>query len=146
MLTRGRRNELLEMLGSEDLQWKTHFQAESARSTRSSARTPSWGRRRTAFGEATERDIEDINLALVEREPVTLILSEKGWIRAMRGHISDLSGLNFKDGDKLKFWVHAETTDKLLLMGGPVAAFFTLQGGQNCLVVAGHGEPIRGAR
>ena len=134
------RNELLEMLGSEDLQWK-RISKQIREIYKIFGPDTELGRRRTAFGEATERDIEDINLALVEREPVTLILSEKGWIRAMRGHISDLSGLNFKDGDKLKFWVHAETTDKLLLMA-TCGRFFTLQadklpGGR------GHGEPIR---
>nr|WP_321982627.1 DNA topoisomerase IV subunit A [uncultured Cohaesibacter sp.] len=134
------RAELIEMLGSEELQWK-RISKEIREIYKIFGPDTELGRRRSQFGEASERDIEDINLAMVEREPVTLVLSEKGWIRAMKGHISDLSSLNFKDGDKLKFAVQAETTDKLLLMGTN-GRFFTMQadklpGGR------GHGEPIR---
>ena len=134
------RAELIEMLGSEDLQWQRIAQ-EIREIYKIFGPDTELGRRRSQFGEASDRDIEDINLAMVEREPVTLVLSEKGWIRALKGHISDLSSLNFKDGDKLKFAVQAETTDKLLLMGTN-GRFFTMQadklpGGR------GHGEPIR---
>ena len=134
------RDELIEMLGSEDLQWKRIAQ-QVREIYKAYGPDTDLGRRRTQFGEAAERDIEDINLAMVEREPVTLVLSEKGWIRAMRGHIADFKTLNFKDGDKLKFAVHAETTDKLLIMATD-GRFYTLQadklpGGR------GHGEPIR---
>ncbi|WP_319531400.1 DNA topoisomerase IV subunit A [uncultured Cohaesibacter sp.] len=134
------RAELLEMLGSEELQWNRISQ-QIREIYKTFGPDTELGRRRTDFGEASDRDIEDINMALVEREPVTLVLSEKGWIRAMRGHISDLSTLNFKDGDKLKFAIPAETTDKLLLMA-TCGRFYTLQadklpGGR------GHGEPIR---
>lgn len=134
------RAELIEMLGSEDLQWK-RIAKQLREIYKAYGPDTELGRRRTQFGEASERDIEDINLAMVEREPVTLVLSEKGWIRAMRGHIADFKTLNFKDGDKLKFAVHAETTDKLLIMATN-GRFYTLQadklpGGR------GHGEPIR---
>jgi topoisomerase-4 subunit A len=80
-------------------------------------------------------------MAMVEREPVTLVLSEKGWIRAMRGHIADFKTLNFKDGDKLKFAIHAETTDKLLIMS-TLGRFYTL-GADKLPGGRGHGEPIR---
>ena len=134
------RAELIEMLGSEELQWKRIAQ-QIREVYKIFGPDTDLGRRRTQFGAATERDIEDINLAMVEREPVTLVLSEKGWIRAMRGHIADFTSLSFKDGDKLKFAAHAETTDKLLLMATD-GRFYTLQadklpGGR------GHGEPIR---
>lgn len=99
------------------------------------------GARRTDFAEAPDRDLSDIQQAMIEREPITVILSEKGWIRAMRGHASDTASLSFKTGDSLKFAFHAETTDKILLFttGGK---FFTIQadklpGGR------GHGEPVR---
>ena len=78
---------------------------------------------------------------MIEREPVTVVLSEKGWIRAMRGHIADLGTLTFKEGDRLKRAFHATTMDKVMLLstGGKV---FTLEaaklpGGR------GHGEPVR---
>ena len=99
-----------------------------------------WGKRRTELGEAaavaTEIDVE----AFVAREPVTVILSEKGWIRALKGH-GDLSNLQFKEGDNAQHIVRCETTDKLLLFASDGRAFtldaHKLPGGR------GHGEPIR---
>ncbi|MCT4656787.1 MAG: DNA topoisomerase IV subunit A [Cohaesibacter sp.] len=136
------RDALIEMLGSTALQWK-RISGQIREMYKSFGPDTELGRRRTDFaqGADTEIDIEDINLAMVEREPVTLVLSEKGWIRAMRGHIADFGSLNFKDGDKLKFAIHAETTDKLLIMSTS-GRFYTLMadklpGGR------GHGEPIR---
>ena len=52
---------------------------------------------------------------MIEKEPVTIVLSEKGWIRAIKGHLTDIDGLAFKEGDRLKRAVKAQTTDKLLL-------------------------------
>ncbi|RLL76406.1 DNA topoisomerase IV subunit A [Ochrobactrum soli] len=99
------------------------------------------GKRRTNFAEAPTHDLEDIHNAMIEREPVTIVVSEKGWLRAMKGHMADFSTLSFKEGDKLKLAFHAETTDKLLFFttGGK---FFTI--GANTLPGGrGHGEPIR---
>ena len=70
------------------------------------------GKRRTSFGEAPEHDAAAIEEALVEREPVTIVVSEKGWVRALRGHVSDLSGVTFKTDDALKFAFPAETTSR----------------------------------
>lgn len=134
------RAELIEMLGSEQLQWQ-RISTQIREMYKSFGPDTELGRRRTTFGEAGVTDIEDINLAMVEREPVTLVLSEKGWIRAMRGHIADFNTLNFKDGDKLKFAVHAETTDKLLIMS-TMGRFYTL-GADKLPGGRGHGEPIR---
>lgn len=99
------------------------------------------GKRRTTFEEAPTRDLEDIQQAMIEKEPVTIVISEKGWLRALKGHLSDYSGLAFKEGDRLKIAFPAVTTDKIVIMstGGK---FFTLTandlpGGR------GHGEPIR---
>src|SRR5262245_19403079 len=99
-----------------------------------------WGKRRTELGEAAavsaELDIE----AFIAREPVTVILSEKGWIRALKGH-GDLGNLAFKEGDHAQHIVRCETTDKLLLFASDGRAFtldaHKLPGGR------GHGEPIR---
>ncbi|MEN5297477.1 DNA topoisomerase IV subunit A [Brucella sp. TWI559] len=99
------------------------------------------GKRRSTFAEAPTHDLEDIHQAMIEREPVTIVVSEKGWLRAMKGHMADFSTLSFKEGDKLKLAFHAETTDKLLFFttGGK---FFTI--GANTLPGGrGHGEPIR---
>lgn len=99
------------------------------------------GKRRSTFADAPSHDLEDIHQAMIEREPVTIVVSEKGWLRAMKGHMADFSTLAFKEGDKLKLAFHAETTDKILLFttGGK---FFTI--GANTLPGGrGHGEPIR---
>ena len=53
---------------------------------------------------------------MIEKEPVTVVLSEKGWIRAIRGHLTELSSLAFKEGDRLKRAVQAQTTDTLLVL------------------------------
>ncbi|MGO1160699.1 DNA topoisomerase IV subunit A [Brucella pseudogrignonensis] len=99
------------------------------------------GKRRSTFAEAPTHDLEEIHQAMIEREPVTIVVSEKGWLRAMKGHMADFSTLAFKEGDKLKLAFHAETTDKILFFttGGK---FFTI--GANTLPGGrGHGEPIR---
>jgi len=99
------------------------------------------GHRRTTFEAAPTHDLEDIQHAMIEKEPVTIVVSEKGWLRALKGHLSDYSSFSFKEDDKLKLAFHAMTTDKLLFVstGGK---FYTvnanvLPGGR------GHGEPIR---
>ncbi|MBN9266898.1 MAG: DNA topoisomerase IV subunit A, partial [Hyphomicrobium sp.] len=79
--------------------------------------------------------------ALIEKEPITVILSEKGWIRALKGHPEDLSKLDFKHGDGLKRAVRASTTDKLLVFTTN-GKFFTLEGSQ-LPGGRGHGEPVR---
>ncbi|MGD9981108.1 MAG: DNA topoisomerase IV subunit A [Hyphomonadaceae bacterium] len=99
-----------------------------------------FGKRRTELGQAAavaaEVDIE----AFIAREPVTVILSEKGWIRALKGH-GDLGSLQFKEGDHAQHIVRCETTDKLLALASDGRAFtldaHKLPGGR------GHGEPIR---
>src|SRR5690606_10874578 len=100
------------------------------------------GRRRTSFGETPDAELAvESAAALIEREPVTVILSEKGWIRAMKGHATEIDEKGFKAGDRLKCFVHAETTDKLLLLttGGKVMTLSPdrLPGGR------GQGEPVR---
>jgi topoisomerase-4 subunit A len=99
-----------------------------------------WGKRRTELGEAAAVSADIDVEAFVAREPVTVILSEKGWIRALKGH-GDLSNLQFKEGDNAQHIVRCETTDKLILFSSDGRAFtldaHKLPGGR------GHGEPIR---
>ena len=99
------------------------------------------GKRRTTFADAPDTAHEDVSMAMIEREPITVILSEKGWIRAMKGHTTDIDDKSFKTGDRLKLFVHAETTDKLLLLttGGKV---YTL-GGDKLPGGRSQGEPVR---
>src|ERR1019366_8706206 len=82
-------------------------------------------KRRSQFADAPVVDASVAIEALVAREPITVILSERGWIRAAKGRIEDPSELKFKEGDKLGFLVPAETTDKLLIFASD-GRFFTL--------------------
>jgi len=98
-------------------------------------------RRRSAFGQASEVDAEAAIEAMIVREPITVILSERGWIRAAKGRVDDPSELKFKEGDKLGFLVPAETIDKLLVFASD-GRFFTL-GCDKLPSARGHGEPLR---
>ena len=98
------------------------------------------GTRRTDFAEA--QDFEEVPIeALIEREPITVVCSSMGWIRAMNGHIDLTRELKFKDGDGPGLIFHAQTTDKLLALASN-GRFYTilassLPGGR------GMGEPLR---
>jgi topoisomerase-4 subunit A len=137
---RTEKKSLEELIRSEKQQWKKI--AEEIRQVRDAfgPKTP-LGKRRTHFAQAPEHDEAAIEEALVEREPVTIVVSEKGWIRALRGQVSDLASLAFKADDGFKFAFFAETTSKLLVFATN-GRFYTidaakLPGGR------GHGEPIR---
>ena len=98
------------------------------------------GKRRTSFEAPPEVEV-DLAEAMIEREPVTILVSQKGWIRALKGHVADLSGVTFKGDDALRTSFFAETTSKILVLAGD-GKVFTLEaaklpGGR------GAGEPIR---
>ncbi|MBL8773125.1 MAG: DNA topoisomerase IV subunit A [Phenylobacterium sp.] len=97
--------------------------------------------RRSAFADAPVVDAEAAVQAMIVREPITVILSERGWIRAAKGRVDDPSELKFKEGDKLQFLVPGETTDKLLIFASD-GRFFTL-GCDKLPGARGHGEPVR---
>jgi len=97
--------------------------------------------RRSLFADAPEIDTEAALEAMIVREPITIILSERGWIRAAKGRVEDPSELKFKEGDKLQFLVPAETTDKLLIFASD-GRFFTLAC-DKLPGARGHGEPLR---
>ena len=134
------RDELLTLLGSEARQW-TKIGKQIAEMAKAYGPETPLGKRRTTFGDAPEHDLTDIHQAMIEKEPITVVISQKGWIRALKGHQSDLSSLSFKQDDSLKLYLLAETTDKLLVFttGGK---FFTL-GADKLPGGRGHGEPIR---
>ena len=98
------------------------------------------GARRSQFEDAPE--IEAVSLeTLVEREPITIVCSDKGWIRAQKGHLGKDAELKYKEGDRARFLVHAYTTDKLMLFATN-GRFYTLTC-DKILGRRGHGEPIR---
>jgi topoisomerase-4 subunit A len=135
----GERRELKALLDSEELQWERI--AAEVKSTRETwSKRTELGRRRTETGEAPAIDV-DLEQAMIEKEPITVILSEKGWIRSLKGHQDDLSKLDFKQGDGLKRALKAYTTDKIILLATN-GKFFTLEASQ-LPGGRGHGEPVR---
>jgi topoisomerase-4 subunit A len=96
---------------------------------------------RSIFADAPIVDAEAAIEAMIVREPITIILSDRGWIRAAKGKVEDPSELKFKEGDKLGFLVPAETTDKLLIFSSD-GRFFTI-GCSQLPGARGHGEPLR---
>ena len=98
------------------------------------------GKRRTGFAEPPAADIVSLQPA-VEREPITVFLSAKGWIRAVRGHQTDTADVKYKEGDRERFVLHAETIDKLLLFSSD-GRFYTLLA-DKLPRGRGFGEPLR---
>ncbi len=113
-----------KLLGSEARQWKT-VAWELGETRKIFGPDTPLGRRRTGFGEAAAHDADAVSEALVEREPITVVVSEKGWIRALKGHVADLSALAFKGDDELKISFFTETTAKLLVFATN-GRFYTL--------------------
>ena len=134
------KSRLEGLLGSERKQWGVIAQqVEDLKKTYGPDHP--LGPRRTSFADAPQAGDIDIEAALIEKEPITVILSEKGWIRAMKGHTADIDAQAFKTGDGLQLALRCETTDKLLMLttGGKVYTLGAdkLPGGR------GHGEPVR---
>jgi topoisomerase-4 subunit A len=137
---RAEKKSIEELLRSEKQQWKKIADEIKNLRDKFGPKTP-LGKRRSGFAEAPAHDEAAIEEALVEREPITVVVSEKGWIRALRGQVADLSSLAFKTDDGLKLAFFAETTSKLLIFATN-GRFYTidaakLPGGR------GHGEPTR---
>lgn len=129
-----------ELLGDEAKQWKTIHQQIRDLKKKFSPESKI-GKRRTTFDLAPNMADVDLTEAMIEREPVTVVLSRKGWIRALKGHVADVSGVTFKGDDELLISFFAETTSKLLLIASNGRAFTLdaskLPGGR------GFGEPLR---
>lgn len=129
-----------DLLGSDKQQWKTvAWEIKEVR--KAFGPDTAIGRRRTTFAEMPDTSDIDFAEAMVEREPVTVIVSEKGWIRALKGHLADLSSVQFKGDDSLKTSFFTETTAKIVVVTTN-GKFYTLEasklpGGR------GFGDPIR---
>ena len=133
------RAELEDLLDSDDLQWSRI--SEQLRETRKQfGKNYKGGARRTLFAEAAE--VEDVPIeAMIEREPITIVCSKMGWVRALSGHVDLTRELKFKDGDEARFMFHAETTDRLLVFGTN-GRFYTVSA-SNLPGGRGMGEPLR---
>ncbi|MEO9789353.1 MAG: DNA topoisomerase IV subunit A [Aurantimonas coralicida] len=128
------------LLASDERQW-AGIAAEVREVRETYSKKTKIGRRRTLFADAPNRALDDITVALIEKEPITVVLSKKGFLRGMKGHLADFSSLAFREGDGLQLAFHAMTTDKLLFLSTGGRAFThgadKLPGGR------GQGEPIR---
>ena len=130
----------LERLAKSRRRQKTALIGEIAEIRKRFGPETALGARRTEIDRApTQRAVPAE--ALVEREPITVICSAKGWIRAVKGHVEAEAAVRYKEGDRERFRFHAETTDKLLLFATN-GRFYTLAadrlpGGR------GFGEPVR---
>lgn len=134
------KDQIERLLASEEAQWKM-IAWEIGNVRDAFGKDTELGKRRTTFAEARQIDLEAVQQAMIEKEPVTVVVSEKGWLRAMKGHQIEKSALTFKEGDALKTAFPAHTTDKVLVFT-TTGKFYTigvdrLPGGR------GHGEPIR---
>jgi topoisomerase-4 subunit A len=132
--------QIIALLASDDLQWKTV--AWEIREVRKSfGPETKIGKRRTQFGDVVDMGDFDMTAAMIEREPITVVVSEKGWIRALKGHVTDTSGVQFRGDDTLKQAFTTETTQKLLVLASNGKVFTIeaskLPGGR------GFGDPIR---
>ncbi|WP_299852171.1 DNA topoisomerase IV subunit A [uncultured Roseovarius sp.] len=133
------RDGLARLLDDEALQWETI--ADQLKEVKKKfGKDYEYGARRTQFSEAGE--VEEVPLeAMIDREPITVVCSQMGWIRAMTGHIDLTRELKFKDGDAPRFLFHAETTDRLLAFGSN-GRFYTISA-SNLPGGRGMGEPLR---
>jgi topoisomerase-4 subunit A len=131
--------ELEKLLASDRRQWRALAKEVAATRAEFGGDSP-LGRRRTLIG-AAPAAVEIPAGALVEREPVTVLCSQKGWIRAVKGHGVNAADQKYKEGDGPRFAVAAETTDRLIVFGSN-GRFYTL-GADRLPGGRGQGEPIR---
>jgi len=121
------------------LQWTT-IADEIKETKKTFSQKTELGARRSQFGEAPSADVVNFE-AFIEKEPVTVVCSHMGWIRAFKGHNTDEDDIKYKDGDKARFVIKAYTTDKLLAFSSN-GRFFTI-GCDKLPAGRGHGEPVR---
>ncbi len=137
---RAERRKLQALLRSESDQWtRVSDEIKEVRKT-FGPRTPI-GKRRATLSQAPEHDLAAIEEAMAVREPITVVVSQKGWIRALKGTVTDLSGISFKADDGLRFAFPAETTSKCLIFASN-GRFYTIEAGK-LPGGRGHGEPVR---
>ena len=134
------KTELDALMADENLRWQKV--AEEIKQIREKfGKKTALGRRRTEFAEV-DVDAIDISIeAMVEKEPLTVILSEKGWMRCMKGYVPLTDEFKFKDDDSLLFAIHAQTTDKIVLFDSS-GKFFNINA---CDIPSGRGfgQPLR---
>jgi topoisomerase-4 subunit A len=136
----GEKDEIERLLASTEVQWKV-VGAQIKQVRKTFGPETKLGKRRTTFALAPVTADIDLTEAMVEREPITVVLSRKNWVRALKGHVSDLTSLQFKGDDGLKLAFPTETTARLLVVADNGKIFTVeaakLPGGR------GFGDPVR---
>lgn len=135
----GERAEILALLDSTELQWIA-VGDKLADIKKRFGQDTDLGKRRTRFGDAPVAEVIPLE-AMIEKEPITVVCSKRGWIRALKGHTKPEETLKYKEGDEEKFRFHAYTTDKIFLMATN-GKIYTL-GGDKLPGGRGNGEPVR---
>ncbi len=135
----GERSKIKALIASPKLQW-LDLGDKFADMKKRFGQDTDLGKRRTRFGEAPTVEIMPIE-AMIEKEPITVVCSKRGWIRALKGHTKPEEELKYKEGDSEKFRFHAYTTDKVFLFASN-GKIFTL-GGDKLPGGRGNGEPVR---
>ncbi|MBT5187802.1 MAG: DNA topoisomerase IV subunit A [Kordiimonadaceae bacterium] len=130
---------LLSLLDNEELRWQT-IAADIKGLKKKFGKSTELGKRRSEFAFAPEAMVIPLE-AMIEKEPVTIICSKKGWIRAMKGHMVIDDKIKYKEGDEENFAFHCQTTDKVLLFASN-GRFYTM-GADKLPGGRGHGEPVR---
>ncbi len=133
------KNELEALLASESKRWEAIGNEIKLIKDKFGKKT-TLGRRRTEFAEAPA-DIEVPLEAMIEKEPITVILSQKGWIRCLKGHVDLSEEFKFKDDDALQTAIHAQTTDKIIIFD-TAGKFYTLPA-NDIPSGRGFGQPLR---
>ena len=133
------RKTIKTLLKDEGERWKA-IAAEIAETKKAFGQKTEIGARRTEIAGPPTAVVVPLE-AMIEKEPITVVLSKKGWIRALKGHVEPGTEVKFKDGDNLKFMVHGQTTDKFLVFATN-GRFYTLAG-DKLPGGRGHGEPVR---
>ncbi|MDP6343180.1 MAG: DNA topoisomerase IV subunit A, partial [Alphaproteobacteria bacterium] len=133
------RKGLRALLKSEKQRWSV-IAGEIREMRKEFGDDPVLGPRRSDFADAPMADLVPVE-ALIEREPVSVVCSAKGWLRALKGHIEEGHDVRYKEGDRGRFWLHAQTTDKLVLFATN-GRFYTL-GCDKLPGGRGNGEPVR---
>ncbi len=134
------RAEVEALLEDEGKQWRA-IAGQIRELKKSVGPNTALGKRRTTFEDAPAPADFDLTEAMIEKEPITVVVSQKGWIRSLKGHVADISTLAYKGDDALETAFFAQTTSKVLVFASNGKVFTVdaakLPGGR------GHGEPIR---
>ncbi|MDH5723195.1 MAG: DNA topoisomerase IV subunit A, partial [Alphaproteobacteria bacterium] len=134
------KEDLEKLIKSEARQW-TKIKKQIGNIKKMFGPDTALGARRTMIGSALEPMEVDLNQVMIEKEPVTVVYSSKGWIKAMKGHGHKPADIKYKDGDRGAYFIEAQTTDKIIILATN-GRFYTL-GCDKLPSGRGFGEPLR---